>query len=78
MQHYRWPCKSIGNTPDSKAMDQRGGFLRFWDEECNPAARERLQRIFNPELLQFSMTFDITDARIINLPCAWIMKHFCL
>ena len=40
--------------------------------------RDRMQRIFNPESLQFPMTFDIIDACITNVSSAWIMKYFYL
>ena len=40
--------------------------------------RERFLRPENPALLQFPMTFTISDACLTNVESAWIMKHFYL
>jgi len=40
--------------------------------------RECLQILRNPDLLQFPMTFTVTDACVTNVACAWLMKHFYL
>jgi len=40
--------------------------------------KDGLQRINNPNLLDFPKTFTVTDACLTNVGSAWLMKHFYL